>query len=149
MKRKDRIIVSAVIRSKDNKILLGKIREGGVYPNCWHIPGGGVDIGEDKITALIREVKEEVGIDITNNTITLLSDSDIGEAVKTDKNTGEKCLVTMHFNVYQINLEENSEAVHVVLHDDLKEYQWVSFDKLSTYKHTPPSEKLFKSLGWI
>jgi len=57
MKTIRRIIVSALIFSKDNKILMGKknLNGGGVYVDCWHLPGGGINENEDKIEALIRE----------------------------------------------------------------------------------------------
>ncbi len=149
MKQKDRTIVSAVLISKDNKILLGKVREGGVYPDCWHIPGGGIDDGEDKDTALIREIKEEIGLDIKDLTIKLLSDSDTGGAVKTDKNTGEKFLVKMHFNVYQVDINKSADEVKISLDDDLTDYKWVPIKELRDYKHTPPSQILFSSLKWL
>lgn len=149
MKQKERAIVSAVLISKDNKILLGKVREGGVYPDCWHIPGGGIDEGENKETALVREIKEEVGLDIKGLPIKLLSDSDTDDAIKTDKNTGEKFLVKMHFNVYRVNLKENADDINISLDDDLTDYNWVPVEKLKDYKHTPPSQKLFSSLGWL
>lgn len=149
MKQKNRIIVSAVLISKNKKILLGKVREGGVYPNCWHIPGGGVDEGEDQHTALVREIKEEVGLNIKNLPIMLLSDSGTGEAVKTDKGTGEKMLIKMHFNVYQVNLNQDADEINISLDDDLTEYKWVSMEELKDYEHTPPSQKLFSSLGWL
>ena len=149
MKQKDRIIVSAVLVSKNRKILLGKVRIGGVYPDCWHIPGGGVDENETKNQALIREMKEEVGINVKNCPIKLLSNSLTGECVKTDNITGEKCLMKMKFNIYLINLDKDSSEINISLNDDLREYKWVTKDELIKYKHTPPSEKLFKFLGWI
>jgi mutator protein MutT len=149
MKRKNRIIVSAVLLSQDEKILLGKVRAGGVYPNCWHIPGGGVEAGETKHAALIREIQEEVGIDISTFPTQLLSDSDTGETEKTDKVTGETFLVTMHFNTYQVTLPHNADDLHITLNDDLREYTWVPRKELKNYTHTPPSLKLFTALGWM
>jgi len=149
MKKKKRAIVSAVLISKDNKILLGKVREGGVYPDCWHIPGGGVDGDETKHQALIREIKEEVGIDIDNIKQVLLSDYDTGVAEKIDKSDGEKYLIEMAFNTYKVVLPFEAEKISVSLDDDLKEYKWVEMKDLGNYKHTPPSEKLFTSLGWL
>ena len=33
-------------------------QKGGVYADCWHIPCGVIDDGENKITALKREILE-------------------------------------------------------------------------------------------
>lgn len=130
-------------------MLLGRIRKGGVYDDCWHIPGGGIEKGEAKETALVREVQEEVGIDIRNLPTKLLSDTDSAQAIKRDKITREEHLVTMHFHDYQIDLPTNANEVRVSLNDDLEKYAWVPLTQLQKYKHTPPSLKLFSSLGWI
>lgn len=149
MLKRERNIVSAVLVSKDNKILLGKIRDGGVYPDCWHIPGGGIEERETKEEALIREIQEETGLDIKDSPKKLLSDTDSAQAVKTDKVTGKKFLVTMHFNDYEINLPTTAKDTTIILSDDLKDFIWISKKELKDYKLTPPSEKLFLKLGWI
>ncbi|MBI3114568.1 MAG: NUDIX hydrolase [Candidatus Harrisonbacteria bacterium] len=81
-----RDIVGALIFSRDGKLLqaLKDPKGGGVYPiECWHIPGGGVEEGETKEAALVREVREETGIDIAPYTIELLDDTNDGESEKT------------------------------------------------------------------
>lgn len=149
MKHKDRIIVSAILLTTDKKILLGRTRKGGVYDDCWHIPGGGVEPGESMSDALKREVMEEVGIDISGKETRLVFDKDSAEAVKTNRETGEEFLVTMHFNDYLIELGVSSENVGAVLSDDIVSFTWAPLASLKDYKLTPPSIKLFKVMGWI
>lgn len=147
-----RSIVSALIFSADNKLLMGRKdpKDGGVYSNCWHIPGGGVGQGEDKTQALIREIKEEVGIDISKAKIEFIDNKGRGKSEKTLKTTGEKVFVKMLFNVYKIIIEDKrSEEIGVHLHDDLKEYKWFSLSELSSAKLTLPSIALFIKLGYI
>lgn len=149
MKTISRDIVSALIISQDQQLLMGMKdpSAGGVYSDCWHIPGGGIEAGEDKITALIREVSEEVGIDISNCKIELVDDH--GSGISTKEKNGEVLECHMKFYVYQVDLPENSANIEIALNDDLKTVEWVSIDKLSNYKLTPPSIKLFERLGWI
>jgi ADP-ribose pyrophosphatase YjhB (NUDIX family) len=58
-----RTIVSALIYSNDGKLLMGKKdpAKGGVYNDCWHIPGGGIEEGEGKIEALTRSKRRNWG----------------------------------------------------------------------------------------
>ena len=39
------------------------------------LPGGGIDSGEDEYKALVREVKEEIGLDINENDISFVGSS--------------------------------------------------------------------------
>jgi len=65
--------VRAII-TKDNKIILIKR----VKPNetYWVFPGGGIEKGETKKQALIREIKEELGLDIEVKELLLERKSD-------------------------------------------------------------------------
>ncbi len=50
---------------KDNKLLILKRSSDEVHKaNIWEIPGGRLELGENPIEGLKREVKEESGIDI-------------------------------------------------------------------------------------
>ncbi len=146
-----REIVSALIFSKDGKLFQGMkdLKSGGVYANCWHIPGGGIDEGEDKIDALIREVREETGIEAKHEQVALVDDKGEGESEKTLKESNEKVLCKMHFNVYKIALDQDAKDVKVSLDDDLVKYQWTDLGDLKNLKLTPPSVKLFTRLGYL
>jgi 8-oxo-dGTP diphosphatase len=50
---------------RDDAVLLVRISERGFHTGSWTLPGGGVDHGEAPRTAVIREVREECGLDCT------------------------------------------------------------------------------------
>ena len=56
---------SAVIRNKKDQILIMSRKNKKTFRNCWEFPGGKLSNFEDYFDALIRELKEELGIDIT------------------------------------------------------------------------------------
>jgi 8-oxo-dGTP pyrophosphatase MutT (NUDIX family) len=71
--RQDIIGVSAVVRDAAGRILLIKTARTG-----WELPGGRVEQGEDFITALTREVREETGCEIDVGRLTgVTSNTDV------------------------------------------------------------------------
>jgi len=147
-----RDIVSALLISKDGKLFqgFGNPARGGVYPDCWKIPGGGIEEGEDKETALRREVKEETGIDISPYRIELVEDGATGESEKTLKEVNERVLVKMNFYTYRVFIDDrNAVDIPVQLDDEFTRYEWHSVDELENFKLSPPSIALFKKLGYI
>lgn len=151
MRTIERDIVSALIFSKDGKIFQGKKNPngGGVYSDCWHIPGGGVHERETYTEAVIREVREETGIDVSNYDLVLIDDAGRGESEKTLKETGEKVLCKMKFDVYKVVLETTAADTKISLDDDLAEYRWTDPKELKDLKLTPPSVELFQRLGYL
>lgn len=66
MERKQFFIVLAVIINKNREILLARRNEPELKyaHNKWELVGGGINFGETPEQALIRETKEEAGVDI-------------------------------------------------------------------------------------
>lgn len=60
-----RILVSAglIQRPSDGKILVSKRLAGAHLENSWEFPGGKVEIGEDPKQTVMRELREELGIE--------------------------------------------------------------------------------------
>jgi 8-oxo-dGTP pyrophosphatase MutT (NUDIX family) len=144
--------VAAIIISKDGKIFQGMKdpNGGGVYLDCWHIPGGGVDEGETNEQALVREIKEETGIDITPYEIALVDDLGTGESEKILKDTGEKVLCKMKFNVYKVEISDKlADEIEISLNDDLVTHAWTDPSEFKNKKLTPPARELFQRLGYI
>jgi A/G-specific adenine glycosylase len=50
---------------KGDKMLISRRPENGLLGGLWEFPGGKVNPGEDPAAAVIREVSEEVGLDVT------------------------------------------------------------------------------------
>jgi 8-oxo-dGTP diphosphatase len=58
------VLVSAVaLIDPDGRVLLAQRPEGKSLAGLWEFPGGKVELGETPEMALIRELKEELGID--------------------------------------------------------------------------------------
>lgn len=58
-------VAAAVIVRPDGEFLLAQRPAGKPYPGYWEFPGGKIEPGEDARAALVRELKEELGIDVT------------------------------------------------------------------------------------
>jgi len=59
------IIVSAGILIEAGKVLLTQRKQGSHLADLWEFPGGKCEPGEDPKAALVRELREELGIEVT------------------------------------------------------------------------------------
>jgi 8-oxo-dGTP diphosphatase len=58
------LVTAAALVDSDNRVLICKRPEGKSLGGLWEFPGGKVDPGETPEAALIRELKEELGIEV-------------------------------------------------------------------------------------
>lgn len=57
-------VVAGILRRDDRILLCHRHPDREWYPNVWDLPGGHVDPGESPAQALVRELGEELGIDL-------------------------------------------------------------------------------------
>ena len=57
------LVVAAALVDVDGRVLIGRRPEGKSLAGLWEFPGGKVEAGETPEAALIRELREELGIE--------------------------------------------------------------------------------------
>lgn len=141
-----RDIVGAYLFSSDNYLLLGKSNRG-TYEGMWIIPGGGVETDESYEQALIREVFEETGLDISNEKIEKMNISLSGQSKKILKDTGEEVLGIYDFFNYTVRLKKKSKDIVVTAGDDYTEPKWHKIEDLHKLELPEPSITSLKHMG--
>lgn len=145
-----RPIASLIILSSDDKLLMGRKDPAavGVYPDAWHIPGGGVDEGESLEDTARREGFEEVGLDLADVKLRLLPFVGHGATTKTLA-SGEQVWCKMTFNRFEARLNKQAGDVELRPTDDLVELRWFDRDELSTINMIPGGKEFFVQAGYM
>jgi len=99
----------------------------------WSIPGGLVELGEKVEDAMVREAKEEVGLDV--KAIRLV---DVFDSLTLDK-SGH---VQYHFVVVNFLVRVVGGRLHTS--DDVMESKWVPLDEVEKYDLTKSFRIFFK-----
>lgn len=66
------LVVFAIIINSEGEFIISKRTPNKTYPNTWEFTGGSALAGEDSLSAILREVKEELGIELINSNGKLL-----------------------------------------------------------------------------
>jgi 8-oxo-dGTP diphosphatase len=105
----------------DGKILLEK-RRNDPGKGKWSVPGGLVELGEDIEQTVVREVKEETGLDVEKP-----EHIDIVNNVTKDENGS----VRYHFVIVDYFLKLKGGAAEAS--SDAEEVRWVALDEVEKY----------------
>ena len=103
---------------KNNEVLLIRRRSNDVHkPGQWDIPGGRLELGEDPIAGLKREVLEEVGINVE-----IEMPIDIHHFTRDD---GQKITMIIFWC--------KPLSTDIVLSEEHQEHKWVSLENASEF----------------
>ncbi len=131
----NRIIVHTLIKCENGYLVTKRSKNETTYPEYWDIPGGLAEYGELPKEALIRETKEEVGLDIFPTKI-------IHEDSNLDKT---KNLIFIRL-VYLCKLKSDIKNI-ILQHDEHSEYKFInSLKELKNEKISPFLIEVFNSL---
>lgn len=112
-------VVAAILKRKD-KVLIAKKRQGKPLAGYWEFPGGKIEEGESPEEALIRELKEEIDIEIEVNKY-------VGESVY---DYGNNKVISLKGYIATLK----SGEIKLIDHD---EYRWVTLEEIKKYKIAP------------
>jgi nucleoside triphosphatase len=108
--------VGALIFNEENKVLL-------VQTDKWHdkyvVPGGHIELGERMEESLLREVKEETGLDVYDVELELVQEFIYDESFHKRR----------HFIFFDFTCKTDADEDDVVLNFEAQAYVWVSLEE--------------------
>jgi len=105
------VTVGALVKGSSERVLIAKTSK---WSGLWGVPGGKVDWNEALEAALVREFREEVGLELTNIRFALVQ-----EAIVDPQFYKEAHFVL--FNYYAVSATEN-----VTPNEEILEWEWVT-----------------------
>jgi nucleoside triphosphatase len=119
----------AALIAHNNKVLIVRTHK---WSGLWGVPGGKIDYGEDALTALKREMREEVGLEIRNPVYAFYSD------IIEDTNFYKPAhFLSLEFVAY-------SDSDHVIMNEEIAEFAWVSLADTFTYPINSYTKRLLE-----
>src|SRR5688500_4214172 len=123
------VIVAAAVVMNEGRILLTRRMDGAHLAGFWEFPGGKVEEGEDPEAAVVRECREECGIEL-----------EVGEVLEVAYHRYPKKNVLLLF--YACRMIGDGEVRHLAVAD----HAWVLPSELRGYPLPPPDERLVRKL---
>ena len=117
-----RTIAVGLVWNRKGELLFCRMSpDRGVFPGQWGFPGGGLEPGETMEQALVREMKEEIGVDVEDVRPAFFKDC-LHEKAFAD---GTVRQVYMIFLIFHCTAPQDE----LLLNDEFAEYRWVGEDE--------------------
>lgn len=124
------LVVAAALTDAEARVLVARRPAGKQHGGLWEFPGGKVESGETPKAALVRELHEELGIEINPAALTPIAFSE---------SSGDRHLVLLLYRC----LAWRGEARAL----DAAEIRWVAVDRLAALDMPPADRPLAAALA--
>jgi 8-oxo-dGTP diphosphatase len=124
------IVVAGALSDADGRVLMARRPAGKQHAGLWEFPGGKVEPGETPGAALVRELREELGIAI---------DSDALLPVAFSESPGDRHLVLLLYRCRSWRGEPRAL--------DAAEIRWVAVNDLAAFDMPPADRPLAEALA--
>lgn len=111
-----------ILNSKNEFLMLQRSPNDNFLPGYWELPGGRIDNGEDLVSGLQREIKEESGLEVS-----VINPLKAVSYYLDPENPRESYGI-----FYLCNLKKENQKVS--LSEEHSDYKWVSFDNHNELK---------------
>ena len=126
------LTVRGIIKNDNDEILIVKRHpKSRTDPKMWELPGGKVEKGEFFVDALIREIKEEVNLDVKVG--------DFAEAVQNDY---------MHKRTVQIMMYLEDIKGEIKISEEHTAWKWASLEEIKNLEISTSLNKVLKKKNW-
>ena len=121
-------VVAAIIENPQGQLLIAERPADKAWAGYWEFPGGKIEPGESHEAALLRELREELGLDLANETLTHYYHGSRGTEVILD--------------FYYIRLTRDIAPQGL----EGQCWRWVSRAELTTYRFPEPNTAVLQKL---
>ena len=137
-----RVIVVGIVQNELGEYLICKMPKGrGVFPDQWGLPGGGIEEGEMMEAALRRELREELGTEVSDIKPLFFTDGQYRKLFP----DGPQREVYMIFLIFSCKATSND----LVLAPEFSDYAWVRRESLMSYDLNSATIATFQQTGII
>ena len=125
-----KVVLGGVVANNGKILIIQRNKDEDIYPNLWELPSGKKEELEDVQDSLLREVKEEVGLDVEIVVPIDVFNYQIEKPDVIKDSTQINYLVKPVGNNSQVVLSEEHQA-----------FDWVNANDLSKYNLSDPTKK--------
>lgn len=127
-----KVVLAAVIMKTKKVLILQRNKDEEIFPNMWELPSGKKELLESSKKCLIREVKEETGLDIQIIIPTFIFDYQIEKPNEIRDSTQINFLVkSINNNKVKLSLEH-------------QKFAWISKNEIEKYELSQATKESIK-----